>query len=88
MTTSYCNDLFSAHQVHLFSCELSKPELDRLRSDAVAHGETTESERTYVAITRLGDLMTSAMVDWSTLGAITQALLAEEPLVTLDADEV
>jgi 8-oxo-dGTP pyrophosphatase MutT (NUDIX family) len=68
----------STHRAHLFSVELNEGELDALRSDAAAHGEATETERTYVEIARLGDLLTSATVDWNTLGAITQALLATE----------
>ncbi|MFF5298253.1 hypothetical protein ACFY5F_02730 [Streptomyces sp. NPDC013161] len=78
----------STHRSRLFSFQLNAAELDELRSDVAAQGATAESERTYVEIARFGDLPTSATVDWNTLGAITQVLLANESRAAVDASEL
>lgn len=53
-----------------------------LRSqEGIAHGEVQDTERTYVEIHRLGDLMHPhyhAQTDWSNLGMILTAILAPE----------
>lgn len=67
---------FSVHQAHVFACELTEEELEALRADQVPHGNTSESERTYVEVHRIGDLLNpgSNAVDWSMIGMIMTAL--------------
>lgn len=65
----------SAHRQHVFSVELTEAEIAHLRTDSAAHGNPDESERTYVEIHRLGDLLATHDVDWATLGILTQVLL-------------
>jgi len=70
---------FSTHQAHVFACELTADEMDKLRQDAATnahHGVAEDTERTYVEIGRLGDLLdpTSNAVDWSMIGMIMAAI--------------
>lgn len=55
-----------------------EPVMFRAGSVVPAAAPWTETERTYVEIAQCGDLVTAATVDWNTLGAITQVLLAKE----------
>jgi 8-oxo-dGTP pyrophosphatase MutT (NUDIX family) len=61
----------SAHKAHLFSVELTDSELEYLRSQqGIAHGVAEDTERTYVEVKKLGDIITENKVDWSMLGMI------------------
>lgn len=61
----------SAHKAHLFSVEINDAELEWLRSQKdVAHGVVADTERTYVEIMKLGDIVAGNKVDWSMLGMI------------------
>jgi hypothetical protein len=63
----------SAHHAHLFSAEITEAELERLRAGLV-YGNEAESERTVPEITTFGQLRTARLVDWATLGMLTEAL--------------
>ncbi|MFE9424225.1 nucleoside 2-deoxyribosyltransferase domain-containing protein [Kitasatospora sp. NPDC006697] len=68
----------SAHTQTVYAVELSEAEINRLRADASSHGAAEETERTYVEVVRLGDLLSPApdtqrVVDWTTVGIICQA---------------
>lgn len=65
----------SAHQQHVFSVELTDDEMELARADTSVHGVERDTERTYVEVHRFGDLVTTNLVDWATLGAITEVLL-------------
>jgi hypothetical protein len=66
----------SAHQAHLFAVELDLEEIEALKSQAgVAHGVEEDSERTYVEVHRLGNLLETGLVDWSNMGMILTAVL-------------
>lgn len=69
----------STHQAHVFACALGHDEMAYLKqqqAENVAHGVLEDSERTYVEIHKLGDLIRadSNAVDWSMLGMILTAL--------------
>lgn len=71
----------TAHHAHLFSVELTGPEMDRLQRDADAGktlGNADETELTYVEVHPLAHLCQSKLVDWSTLGMIYSVLFAEQ----------
>jgi 8-oxo-dGTP pyrophosphatase MutT (NUDIX family) len=73
------NGTFSTHQAHVFACELTAEEMDRLRVDAsggVQHGVSDDTEQTHVEIHRLRDILdpNSNAVDWSMVGMIMAAL--------------
>lgn len=66
----------STHTQAVYAVELSADEIARLRADDGGHGNAEETERTYVEVARVGDLLQSdnPAVDWTTLGIITQAV--------------
>ncbi|MBP5935371.1 NUDIX hydrolase [Streptomyces sp. LBUM 1476] len=66
----------SAHTQAVYAAELTEAELTALRSDRARHGNDEETEHTYVEVVRIGDLLQPGhpMVDWTTIGIITQAV--------------
>jgi 8-oxo-dGTP pyrophosphatase MutT (NUDIX family) len=69
----------SVHQAHVFACELTKPEmafLKKQQADNVVHGVIEDTERTYVEIHTLGELLEPdrSNLDWSMIGMILTAL--------------
>lgn len=77
------NGTLSAHVAHAFAIELTDEELEFLRQqqqEHIVHGVEADTERTYVEIHRLSDLIegNSNAVDWSMLGMILTALHTEE----------
>jgi len=65
----------SAHHAHLFSAELTDDELARLRTtQATPHG-AGDTERTWTEVTTFAEIRRNRLVDWATLGMITEALL-------------
>lgn len=67
---------FSAHQAHLFSVELTTEEMSELRRTAgVPHGVEADTERTYVEVKTLREIMRrDSGIDWSMLGMILSVL--------------
>ncbi|MFA6536155.1 MAG: nucleoside 2-deoxyribosyltransferase domain-containing protein [Candidatus Paceibacterota bacterium] len=68
------------HRAHVFAVKLNDEELEFLKrqeSGKVVHGVESETERTYVEVHRLCDLIDcdSKAIDWGTLGMIFGALL-------------
>lgn len=77
-TRQLCGTL-SVHQAHVFACELTPEEMLFLRQQQASntvHGVEADTERTYVEVHRLGDLLAaeSNLIDWSMLGQILTAL--------------
>lgn len=67
----------SAHNAHVFACEITDQEIEFLESQkGIAHGVAEDTERTYVEVYSLGALLKpdSNLVDWSMLGMILTAL--------------
>lgn len=65
----------SAHKAHLFSVEITDDELAWFRSQAgVPHGVLGDSERTYVEIRTVREILREGLVDWSMLGMILSIL--------------
>ncbi len=69
----------SVHQAHVFACEVTEAELENLRKqekNGTVHGVVEDTERTYVEVHRLGDLLDPASnaVDWSMVGMIMTAI--------------
>lgn len=64
-----------AHHAHLYSARISADELDQLRQHAdTAHGNSAETELTWLEFRTFARLRTDTDVDWATLGMVTQAL--------------
>ncbi|MDX3024988.1 nucleoside 2-deoxyribosyltransferase domain-containing protein [Streptomyces acidiscabies] len=66
----------SSHNQTVYAVELTEAELTDLRSDRARHGNDEDTEHTYVEVVRIGDLLQpdNPMVDWTTIGIITQAV--------------
>ena len=64
----------SAHHAHLFTAEITDAELARLRSSQATPYGAGDTERTWPEITTFGELREHHLVDWATLGMITEAL--------------
>ena len=70
----------SAHQAHLFSAEVTERELALLRAAGDRpHGTAADSERTWIEIATFREIRTWRLVDWATLGMITEVLSAAVP---------
>lgn len=65
----------SSHKSHLFAAELTKDELDWFKSQkGVIHGNVEDSEKTYIEVLSIEDLIKENRLDWSTLGMILSVL--------------
>jgi len=67
----------SAHQAHLFSIKLNDEEIAKCRQLAhskEAQGNAAETERTYVEVFPLRELLKSNKLDWTALGMIHYVL--------------
>lgn len=68
----------TAHKAHCFAVELTEAEIAsaywKQAADTV-HGVESDSERTYVEVWSLHDLLQSELTDWSNLGMIFAAIL-------------
>lgn len=65
----------STHRAHLFSVEITDEEVAALRAQhGVANGVAEDSERTYVEILTLAEILDRRTVDWSILGMILSVL--------------
>lgn len=65
----------SSHKSHVYSYRLNKEELEWLKSQkGVSYGKTEDTEKTYIEIHSLSDILKNQTIDWSNLGMIYQAL--------------
>lgn len=61
----------SSHTNHLYEVQLTMTELEWFKAQkGIVHGCVQESERTFVEIYTIGELMNEELTDWSTLGQI------------------
>ena len=66
---------FSTHKSHLFAAHLTKKEMEWFKSQkGVMHGNVEDSERTFIEIYTIGELIKENKTDWSTLGMILSVL--------------
>lgn len=65
----------SAHRAHCYAVAVTDDELAWLRTQAnIPHGVTADTERTYVEIRTVGELLADPLTDWANLGMIFAAL--------------
>lgn len=65
----------SSHKSHLYSVELSKEEMNYFKYQKdIVHGNIEDSERTFVEVHNVLDLLNNKNIDWSTLGQILSVL--------------
>ena len=62
---------FSSHKSYLFSYQLSDEELAWLEAqDGIVHGKAEDTERTFIEIFSVEDVLNNNLIDWSNLGMI------------------
>lgn len=69
----------STHQSHLFAVELTSDEIqlvEAMEQQQTSFGVVEETEQTSVRVRSLAQILDSDIVDWSTIGMITNALAA------------
>lgn len=67
---------FSAHKAHFYSAELDEDELKWFKSqDGIVHGNTEDSERTFIEVHTVKELIENGQTDWTTLGMILSVIL-------------
>ena len=65
----------SAHKAHLFSVELTDEEIKKVRKDVgKVRGVEEDTEKTYIELKTLQELINEETLDWSMLGMVLQAL--------------
>lgn len=68
----------SAHHAHLYVVELTADEMAQakaLAASGTAHGLEEDSERTYIEVRTLRQMIHTGLVDWSMLGMVFKALV-------------
>lgn len=66
----------SVHRSHLTSVILTDKEMDKLEQEkGKAHGMAKDSERTYIEVRKLKDIISDPCIDWSMLGMILSGIL-------------
>ena len=69
----------STHQSHLFAVELTSDEIqlvEAMEQQQTSFGVVEATEQTSVRVRSLAQILDSDIVDWSTIGMITNALAA------------
>jgi 8-oxo-dGTP pyrophosphatase MutT (NUDIX family) len=72
----------SSHHAHAFAVEATAEEMDglrRLAAQGEARGVGGDSERTYVEVVPVREILQGRQADWATLGVVMQALLGQDP---------
>jgi 8-oxo-dGTP pyrophosphatase MutT (NUDIX family) len=66
----------SSHHSHLFKAIIDEKEMEWFKSQAgIVHGNEKDTERTFIEVNTVGNLIENKTVDWSTLGQILSALV-------------
>lgn len=66
----------SSHKSHLFSAELTLEEMEWMRAQRdIVHGNVKDSERTFIEVHTINDLLNAEITDWTTLGMILSVTL-------------
>jgi 8-oxo-dGTP pyrophosphatase MutT (NUDIX family) len=69
----------SSHKSHLFSAELDEEEIKWFKSqDGIVHGNEEDSERTFIEVKSVKELIDNDDLDWTSLGQILSVLIDNE----------
>jgi len=74
----------AAHHAHLFVVELTAEEMAQAREAADAgetHGVEADTERTYLEVSTIKQLLDNGVVDWATLGMIFEGLVTDQTVI-------
>jgi 8-oxo-dGTP pyrophosphatase MutT (NUDIX family) len=67
---------FSSHKSYLYSAELTEEELKWFESqEGTVHGNVEDSEKTFIEIHSINDLIKKELTDWTTIGQILSVVL-------------
>ena len=76
--TRQLTSTLSAHKAHLFSAEITGEQMQQLRQmGGMLHGVVGETERTYVEVHTVKEILEGNFVDWSMLGMMLSVLIQE-----------
>jgi len=64
----------AAHKAHVWAVELTPEEMDSLAADKGVHGVEEDTERTFVEVRTVRELLADSLTDWATLGMIFAAI--------------
>lgn len=68
----------SVHKAHLYSVELTDEEMEWFRSQKdVVHGKLEDTERTFIEIKTISELLESDELDWANLGMIFSGIYSK-----------
>lgn len=71
------NGTLTAHKTSLFSLEVNDEEIEWFEGEkGKVHGNTEESEYTYIEVLTLEDILKNELLDWSNVGMITKILMS------------
>jgi 8-oxo-dGTP pyrophosphatase MutT (NUDIX family) len=69
-TRQLCGTL-SAHKSHFYSVELTDQEIEWFKSQkGIVHGVEADTERTFIEVYSLKDVLSNSNIDWTTLGQV------------------
>jgi 8-oxo-dGTP pyrophosphatase MutT (NUDIX family) len=68
----------STHKAFLYSLELSEEEIKKLKDTKREYGQENDTERTYVLVKTLKQILSDNLLDYANLGMIFQALTYKE----------
>jgi 8-oxo-dGTP pyrophosphatase MutT (NUDIX family) len=67
----------SSHKSFLYSVELDSEEIEWFESQKdIVHGNTEDTERTFIEVLTVKDILENELVDWSTVGMILSKILS------------
>ena len=69
-----CMATMLTHQAHLFSIELTDDELQQCKSNEGKRFGENDSERTYIEVRTVGEILAAQDVDWTHIGMILSVL--------------
>ena len=65
----------SSHQSFFYSVELTEEEIEWFKSQkGIVHGKEEDTERTFIEVVTVKDLLKNTDVDWSILGMVFSAI--------------
>lgn len=67
----------SAHKADIYAVQLLKEEMDQILEDSkkqIVRGNEKDTERTYVELVTVSQILEESLVDWSNVGMILKTL--------------
>jgi hypothetical protein len=69
----------SAHRCHLYKLELDEEQMNKIKEqEGIVHGVEEDTERTYVEVFTVKEILSNNLLDWSNIGQILSVLNEKE----------